>query len=207
MSSTGCRKNSKWLPIEIIGGILVIVVYIGFLLLSLAYYPPPYSPASNWLSDLGSPSQNPSGSHFYNIGCILTALCLFVFDASLVVWRTGQKKRDIELMISQILGCFPAFSLIMAAIFNIDTGELHSLWSAILVITFGYFFVMLGITLFTHSSFLRPIAIYGFTIAGINMVYGFGINTPWLEWVVIFMYLAFVGLIVLNVSMKLKSWR
>ena len=44
--------------------ILIAAIYIIMTILALAKYPEPFSPASNWLSDLGNRTVNPVGAIF-----------------------------------------------------------------------------------------------------------------------------------------------
>jgi hypothetical membrane protein len=58
-------------------------LYIIFTLISAIYFPAAYSPLTNWLSDLGNPTQNPSGALYYNIGGALTSITLIAFFAAI----------------------------------------------------------------------------------------------------------------------------
>jgi len=65
----------KW-PINSVAGAAVIVLYCVLTSSSWALLPTTYNPITNWLSDLGNSSYNPTGAIFYNLGCILTGIAL-----------------------------------------------------------------------------------------------------------------------------------
>jgi len=194
----------KW-PIGCVSGIAVIALYCTFTFTSLALYPTPYSPVTNWLSDLGNRSFNPVGAVFYNIGCVLTGIALFPFFAGLYKWYTREKWRKISLIATQIVGIFAAFSLIMIGVFSEDFMEQHAFWSSVFFVLNLVVLILVGLSLFTHPSYIKPIAYYGFLVAGINMVFVLVYNTPLFEWFTVFTALGYVGLLVYNM-LKAQSW-
>ena len=109
----------KW-PISIIAGIFVIVFYCTFTFISLALFPPPYSPIDNWLSDLGNSSYSPNGAIFYNIGCILTGSALCPFYIGLYKWYMDKTWHKLLIIITQIVGVASGFALIMIGVFSED---------------------------------------------------------------------------------------
>lgn len=179
-------------------GIAVIVLYCTFTFTSLALYPTPYSPVTNWLSDLGNSSFNPVGAVFYNIGCILTGVALFPFFAGLYKWYTHEKWRKISLIATQIVGFFAAFSLVMIGVFSEDVMEQHVFWSSVFFVLNLVVLILVGLSLFTHPSYIKPIAYYEFVVAGINLVFVLVYNTTLFEWFTVFTALGYVGLLVYN---------
>ena len=195
---------SKW-PISCIAGVAVIVLYCAFTFTSWALYPTPYSPVDNWLSDLGNSTYNPSGAILYNLGCILTGIALFPFFGGLYKWYTSDKGRRILLMITQAIGLFAAFSLIMIGVFSEDSGELHILWSSIFFLLNLLVLILMGVSLFTHPNYMKPIAYYGFIVAAINLLFILAYNIPLFEWFTVFTALGYVGLLVYNMLKKFKA--
>ena len=61
--------------------ILSVLTYLTFSMLAYLQYPLPFSPANNWLSDLGNQDSNPRGASLYNAGVILTALFISAWFA------------------------------------------------------------------------------------------------------------------------------
>ena len=195
---------SKW-PISCIAGVAVIVLYCAFTFTSWALYPTPYSPVDNWLSDLGNSTYNPSGAILYNLGCVLTGIALFPFFGGLYKWYTSDKGRRILLMVTQAIGLFAAFSLIMIGVFSEDSGELHILWSSIFFLLNLLVLILIGVSLFTHPNYMKPIAYYGFIVAAINLLFILAYNIPLFEWFTVFTALGYVGLLVYNMLKKFKA--
>lgn len=193
--------SHRWV-ISSIAGVVVIILYCTFTFISLALYPSVYSPTANWLSDLGSSSKNPNGAIYYNWGCILTGLALFPFFIGLYKWYTKENWRNASLVATQVIGCLAAFSLIMIGVFSEDSGWAHSLWSSVFFILNLLVLVMLGASLFTHSSYIRPIAYYGFIVAIINLLFVILNDTPILEWFTVFSALGYVGLLSYNLKVR-----
>ncbi|MFX1452863.1 MAG: DUF998 domain-containing protein [Promethearchaeota archaeon] len=187
----------KW-PISCIAGILVIAFYCIFTFTSLALYPPPFSPIDNWLSDLGNSSYNPNGAIFYNLGCILTGISLFPFFIGLYRWYSEEIWQKVILIITQIVGCCAAFSLIMIGVFSEDFMEPHIFWSEVFFRLNLLVLILSAITLYFHSDFIKLIAIYGIVVAIINLLFVFIFDTPLLEWFTVFTALGYVGLIIYN---------
>ncbi|MGB9714172.1 MAG: DUF998 domain-containing protein [Candidatus Bathyarchaeales archaeon] len=195
---------SKW-PVSCIAGVAVIVFYCAFTFASWALYPTPYNPVDNWLSDLGNSTYNPSGAILYNLGCVLTGIALFPFFGGLYKWYTNDKGRRILLMITQAIGLFAAFSLIMIGVFSEDSGELHILWSSIFFLLNLLVLILMGVSLFTHPNYMKPIAYYGFIVAAINLLFILAYNIPLFEWFTVFTALGYVGLLVYNMLKKFKA--
>lgn len=187
----------KW-PISCIAGIAVIILYCVFTFTSLALYPTPYSPVSNWLSDLGNSSLNPSGAVLYNTGCVLTGIALFPFFLGLYEWFTNETWKKIMLIITQTVGSLAAFSLIMVGVFSEDFMSLHITWSSVFFLLNLTVLVLLGVTLFTHAHYMKPIAYYGFVVAAINLFFVLAYSVPLFEWFTVFTALGYVGLLVYN---------
>jgi len=187
------------IPISIISGILVIVIYCAFTFISFVFFPTPYNPIKNWLSDLGNSSFNPNGAIFYNLGCILTGAFLFPFFIGLYKWYMVDKSwHKILIIASQIIGCCSALALIMIGVFSEDFNELHIFWS-------GFYFylnlsvLILGVfSLFWNPKFFKLIGIYGIVVSIINLLFAIVIIIPILEWFTVFSALSYVGLLVFN---------
>lgn len=193
------------LPISCIAGIAVIVLYCAFTFTSWALYPTSYNPMDNWLSDLGNSTYNPTGAIFYNVGCILTGIALFPFFGGFYKWYTNERGRKVSLMSTQIIGLFAAFSLVMIGVYSEDYGALHSMWSAIFFALNLIVLILLGVSLFTHPNYMKPIAIYGFIVAAINLLFVLVYNIPLFEWFTVFTALGYVGLIAYNMFKKFST--
>lgn len=195
------KLASTW-QVGRIAGIVVILIFGVSVFTSWAFYPKPYSPFTNWLSDLGNSNYNPKGAIFFNVGLILTGIAFFPFCLGLYKWYTNEKKRKINFILVQVSGFLLAFSIVMVGVFSEDYMTRHSLWSSILFISLGFFLFLLTGFLFTHPSNIKLIAYYGFAVGAIDIVFGLVYNTYLLEWVTVFSSIGYIALIVYNMFKK-----
>ncbi len=195
-------KLNKWL-ISVIPGILVIGFFYTFTFISLAFYPSPFNPVNNWLSDLGNSSYNPNGAFLFNLGCILTGSALFLFYLGMYKFYREEIYHKIAVISIQILGFCSGFALIMLGVYSQEFSGPHMIWA-------GAFFwlnlcvLILGnIAIIFHKDFMKPIAIYGWSAAGINFLFIllsiFMFNSPLLEWISVSTALGYVGLLIFNI--------
>ncbi|HYB68577.1 MAG TPA: DUF998 domain-containing protein [Candidatus Acidoferrales bacterium] len=191
----------KW-PISSVSGVVVIILYCAFTFSSWALYPAAYNPINNWLSDLGNSTRNPNGAVLYNVGCVLTGMALFPFFFGLYKWYTGESRRRAGVVVTQITGSAAALSLIMIGVFSENYGQLHDLWSQIFFLLNLVVLIVLGITLFNHPRYIKTIAVYGFIVVAINLMFLFLPNTPLLEWFTVFTALGYVALLSYNMAKK-----
>ena len=189
----------KW-PISSLSGVAVILLYCTFTFTSWALYPPPYSPVTNWLSDLGNSTYNPTGAIIYNLGCIFTGITLFPFFIGMYKWYTTEKWRKAALFITQAIGGTAAFALIMIGVFSEDAGYLHSLWSDIFFLLNLVVLILADLSLVSHPCHIKAIAGYAFAVVIINLMFVFASNTPLLEWFTVFTALGYVGLLSYNTT-------
>jgi hypothetical membrane protein len=188
---------SKW-PILSVAGVLVIVLYCAFTFTSIALFPGPFSPVTNWLSDFGNSSYSPRGAVFYNVGCILTGLALFPFFAGFFKWYVDGRRRKVQMIVTQAVGFVAAFALIMIGVFSEDYGALHVFWSDVFFILNLIVLLFANVSLMTHRRFIRPIGYYGLAVAVINLLFIVASNTPLLEWFTVFTALGYVALLSYN---------
>jgi hypothetical membrane protein len=197
---------SRW-PASSIAGIVVIVLYCVFTFTSFALFPGAYNPTTNWLSDLGNSSLNPEGAIYYDLGCILTGIALFPFFIGLYKWYTEENWRNASIVSTQVVGSLAAFSLVMIGVFSEDYAWAHNLWSQVFFILNFLVLIMLGISLFTHPSYIKPIGYYGFIVAIINLLFVLFSDRPILEWFTVFSALGYVGLLAYNMLIRSLKWR
>jgi hypothetical membrane protein len=150
-------------PINWLFGIMAVIIYLTFTFISRLYYPGPYGPLTNSLSDLGNPQQNPSGATFYNTGCILMGLTLIPFYLGLRHWNTGEKKMKVLLIAGQITGMFSSLSIILASVFPPGPHTAtHGFWAGMLFISTAFFWVFSAFSLLRHPASIKWIAYYSF---------------------------------------------
>jgi len=183
----------KRYPFSFIAGIILSLGYLVFTFLSYVFYPLPYSPTTNWLSDLGNPNLNPQGAIFYNLGIILTSLFLIVFFLGLSVWKIeGNKVQIIMLRLTQAFGIVGAFCMMMSGIFPINLYTIHSFWSTSLYILLSTGFVFSAAMLRYHQGFPRWLLILAVSTAVMVILTSFFPIAYVLEWITVILFLLYV---------------
>ena len=186
----------KYKYISFIGGILAVLDYLVFAFLAFRHYPLPYSPTTNWLSDLGNPNLNPQGAIFYNIGIISTALFLIVFFLGLSVWKLEDNKvQIIMLRLTQVFGILGAFCMMMSGIYPINLYKIHSFWSSSLYILMSTGFVFSAAALRYHIGVPRWLLILGISTAVMVILTSFFPIFFVLEWITVLLFLLYVILV------------
>jgi hypothetical membrane protein len=186
----------KYKYISFIGGILAVLDYLVFAFLAFRHYPLPYSPTTNWLSDLGNPNLNPQGAIFYNIGIISTALFLIVFFLGLSVWKLEDNKvQIIMLRLTQVFGILGAFCMMMSGIYPINLYKIHSFWSSSLYILMSTGFVFSAAALRYHIGVPRWLLILGISTAVMVILTSFFPTFFVLEWITVLLFLLYVILV------------
>jgi len=193
-------------------GISIIVFYCFFTLISFIFYPLPYSPINNALSDLGCYNFNPKGAIFYNLGCILTGILLFPFFIGFYIWYRDKVWHKLLGYSFQILGGIFSINLIMVGIFSEDFPIQHSIFSIALFLSFLVVLILGSIFLGFHPESIKIIIVYGIGVIIFNFIFTFIIfltlfgvisleslsSFTFLEWFSIFTALGWVGLLVYN---------
>lgn len=198
------------LHISFLSGMVAIIAFILFTFTALALYPGDYTPISNWFSDLGNSSYNPHGSIFFNLGCIITGIMLFMFFIGLYKWYRNEKMekignwRKVLLIIAQITGFFSAIALIMVGVYSEDYGAKHGLASALFFILLFLVLIMLNLPLLKHSKFLKPVGYFGFAVVIIDLLFIIlnavktNLPVPLFEWLAVFAALFWLGALSFN---------
>jgi hypothetical membrane protein len=183
----------KRYPFSFIAGILASSGYLVFTFLAFVLYPLPYSPTTNWLSDLGNPNLNPQGAIFYNMGIISTSMFLIVFFLGLSVWKIeGNKVQLIMLRLTQAFGIMGAFCMMMSGIFPINLYTIHSFWSTSLYILLSTGFVFSAAMLRYHQGFPGWLLILGVSTAVMVILTSFFPTAYVLEWITVILFLLYV---------------
>jgi hypothetical membrane protein len=196
-------RLKKW-PLTSISGVLVIMCYCVFTIISWAFYPDPFSPLTHYLSRLGNFNYSPFGAFFYNIGCILTGVALIPFFMGLYKWYTDRWLPKILLVPAQALGLASAIALIMIGVFSEEKGSPHMTASSTFFLLNFFVLLMVGVALLFHPQFLKLIALYGLTMNFSSLVFAFTVHSPLIEWYTVFGSLVYVGLLSFN-TIKLRT--
>lgn len=187
----------KW-PLATLSGVLVILLYCVFTLISWAFYPVPFSPWNNYLSRLGNFDYSPFGAYFYNFGCVLTGAALVPFFLGLNKWHSEGRLSKILLIGGQIVGILSAIALIMIGIFSEDQGSPHMTASSTFFVLNFIVLILINVALLWHPKFLKVIAVYGFSINVLSLGFELAVGGPLVEWFTVFGSLGFVALLSFN---------
>ena len=215
LNETSELLELKKYPIGIIPGVLVIGFFYAFTFISMAFYPTSFSPLNNWLSDLGNSNYNPKGAFLYNLGCILTGAMLFPFYLGMYkfyrkdFYSFNVRHLGLEVNIHkfsvigiQIVGCLSGFSLIMLGVFPSEYSGPHMIWAGMFFWLNLWVLILGNIALLFHKDFIKPIAIYGWVAATINVIFIFltifNIISPLMEWISVSTALGYVALLEFN---------
>lgn len=180
-------------------GIAAIPVYIGFTFVAHLQNPA-MGPFKNWLSDYGSPMQNPSGAFYYNLGCIIAAVLLAVFYAGMIRWhKRAQKKFLVCYICAEVGGLVAACALILASLIPIGTSSLHETFSLINMIGMDFFLVFTAIAALMNPYVSSFAGIFGILAAAFNILTSNLLSKFYLgEWVFFALFMAYVGVITYN---------
>ncbi|MGC9517214.1 MAG: DUF998 domain-containing protein [Methanomicrobiales archaeon] len=186
--------------------ILTVFIFLIFTLNAVILFPGNYSPLNNYLSDLGNSSYNSTGYLFFNLGCIITGMLLILFFYNLKKYFKPVPPRHKLLIISQIVGIYASFSLIMVGVFSEDYGFIHWIWSASFFTSLMITLILININILKDPQFTNKIAYYGFFVVIINLcfiiIYLLKIwdLTPLFEWITVILSLGWLLLIAYNFS-------
>jgi len=201
---SGLKIDIRRWPLTTISGVVVILLYCSFTLISWAFFPEPYGPITHYLSRLGNFDESPIGAYFYNMGCILTGIALIPFFLSLRVWHTGSKPQVILFIFGQFIGVLAAIALIMIGIYSEDQGAPHMTASSTFFVLNFIVLILISLALLWHPTFIKPIALYGFILDAATLGLELVMHGPIIEWITVFGSLFFVALISLN-SLRLAE--
>jgi hypothetical protein len=197
----------KW-PLIRIAGFASILLYCIFTAISISFFPTPYSPLNNFLSQLGNSNLNPEGAIFYNVAVILAGLAGILFYIGLYQWYT-KKTGNKLLLVSLAVGFINSLAIIMTGIYSESVNYAqHVFWSFLIFNTFVPILIIVNKTLLTFPEHTKAISYYGFIVAVIDIIllvavtlmfmgYGIGIGAI-MEWLSVFSYLGWVGILAYN---------
>jgi hypothetical membrane protein len=178
------------------GGIAAIVVYLLGAVTSWWFYPGPFTPLGNWLSDLGHYRRNPDGAVFYNMGCVLTAGALLVFVVGLGGWRSRALRGRALIASCQLSGLASVVSLAGLGLYSEDRMHQHMIYSNWFFASFPLFIVLLSSGIIGHPRVSKRVGALGFAVVLLGL--GFHLLLPGsrpLEWATELGFLLFVGVL------------
>jgi hypothetical membrane protein len=206
-------KASLWTAEWIIGGLYMkrhsslsfvtslaaLVCYLTCALLAFLRYPLPYSPLSNWLSDLGNVDVNPGGALFYNIGVVTTGVLLVLFFLGLSQWKLSKNRiQNLMLFLTQGFGILGALALVLSGLYPINHFALHSFFSSCSNILLGTALAFSVAALRYHATCPRWLLILGSVTTLMYLLFGISriVSSIYvLEWVTIALFISDIALL------------
>jgi hypothetical membrane protein len=182
----------RHLSLSFVTSLLAVLCYLTFAILAFAQYPLPYSPTSNWLSDLGNADLNPRGALFYNIGIVVTGILLLLFFFGLSQWKMENNwRQNLMLRLTQGFGILGALALVMSGLYPINHPALHSFFSISLYILLGTAFFFSVAALRYYPTCPKWLLILGALAALVDILSGVFHSVYVLEWVTVSLFLCY----------------
>ena len=185
-------------PLTTIAGLATIVVGVGLALVAYAHYPRAFSPATNWLSDLGDTLLSPRGSIFFRVDMIVAGIALSAFFLGLVPWHRGQRPLFKGLLgFGQFSGLVAAMALAMSGVNPENHPTAHAFWVTVFFISLAIAVWFVGWAPAWHRplpQWLPYIAIIAFAADVAALI----ARRHWLEWLAVALLLCFIGAVALG---------
>ncbi|MFW9851104.1 MAG: DUF998 domain-containing protein [Candidatus Thorarchaeota archaeon] len=185
-------------------------LYITLTAVSISYYPGPFGPLTNYLSQLGNSSLNPEGAIFYNLALFCTGIS--VIPATIAIYKFYSNDKNKKILVSVVIcGFFNGLSIVMAGVFNEDFSELHFIWSMIIFLTLIPLLFLTNIGLWNHQDYSRSIGLYGLSLGIFDMIFVayvviWGTNSgAILEWITIFVYISWFILVSIQILYRERN--
>ena len=195
----------KKIPLSVFFGVLVVVIFWTFAIISITQYEGIYNPFIHYMSHLGNSVLNPKGAIFFNLGCIISGSLLFPFFIGLYEWYIGGNRNKKLTQGTQIAGFFSAFGMIMIGVFTEDTIVLHVIFAVFLFFV-NIFTLLLPALALYQFSFTKKIAKFAYIAVGINITLMF-VFIPIIEWVTISISFSFILLLIQNMNKRIDKYR
>ena len=198
MEGTHATRARRIPPLATIAGLAAIVVCVGLAAVAYALYPYAFSPAANWISDLGNTLLNPSGSIVFRLDMIAVGVALAVFFVGLTVWLRGQRLIfKAFLVLGQFSGVAAAVALVMTGIYSENDRTAHAIWVTVLFIALASAIWFIGWAPVWHPRLPQRIP-YVALAAGAADLASIIVRRHWLEWLAVALLLCFVAAVALG---------
>ena len=163
-----------------------------------AYYPRAYSPAANWISDLGDTLLSPRGSIFFRADMVVVGLVLAAFFVGLASWHDGQRLIfKAFLALGQFSGLVAAAALMMTGIYSENDSAAHALWVTVLFIAMASAVWFIGWAPVWHRRLPRKVPFVAWAACAADLAAIID-HRHWLEWLAVVLLLCFVGAVALG---------
>ncbi len=185
-------------PLATIAGLAAIVVSVTLAIVAYSYYPWAFSPAANWISDLGNTLLSPRGSIYFRLDMVAVGAVLAAFFVGLRAWARGQHiALKLLVVVGQFSGLVAAGALIMTGIFSENDYAAHALWATVLFIALATAVWFIGWAPVWHPDLPQKITYLAFAVCAVDVV-SIVARRHWLEWLAVGLLLCFVGAVSLG---------
>ena len=185
-------------PLATIAGLVAIVVSVTLAVVAYSLYPWAFSPAANWISDLGNTLLSPRGSIFFRLDMIAVGAVLAAFFVGLWAWARGQHiALKLLVLIGQISGLVAAGALVMTGIFSENDYTAHAVWATVLFIALATAVWFIGWAPIWHPDLPQKITYLAFAVCAVDVI-SIVARRHWLEWLAVGLLLCFVGAVALG---------
>jgi len=185
-------------PLATVAGLVAIVVAVTLALVAYGYYPWAFSPAANWVSDLGNTLLSPRGSIYFRLDMIALGGLLTAFFVGLRAWWRGQS-RFVRLLVvvGQGSGLVSAVAIVMTGVFSENDYAAHALWATVLFIALATAVLFMGWVHVWHTGLSQRLAYAAFAVCAVDVISVIE-RRHWLEWVAVGSLLCFVAAVSLG---------
>lgn len=204
------KKVINW--VTAILGVLGVVLYITFTIISISFFPGEFRAIDDYLSVLGNSNLNPAGAIFYNIGIYCAAFLVFIFFLGFGLSKRNDERKKLLITIT-VVGILNALAIAMSGIFpEAKNYDVHFVSSLSIFITLIPLFILLSIYLLRNGIISKILAISGFVLAVFNtffVIYVLTIGTSTgsiIEWISVFSYNGWVAVNGINLLINKKSF-
>jgi hypothetical membrane protein len=145
-----------------IAGVLCIATYWIFTAVAAATLDPPFSFATTWISDFGSPTLNPSRNAIFNGSTVAAAVISMLFYSGLLAWRGGRSEwQKLCLGVGCAAGLWAGVCMVMFGIYNEGYPDQHHFWAFYYFLMYPIVFASLAAALWTHPTFRKQTLVPG----------------------------------------------
>ncbi len=181
-----------------VAGLTAIVVCVALALLAYAYYPRAFSPAANWISDLGDTLLSPRGSIYFRADMVSVGVVLGAFFIGLGCWHHGQRLIFKGfLALGQFSGLVAAAALVMTGIYSENDATAHAIWVTVLFIAMASAVWFIGWAPVWHPRLPRKVPYVAWLACAADLA-AIIAHRHWLEWFAVGLLLCFVAAVALG---------
>lgn len=175
-------------------GFLGVTAYLVFAIVSFTLYEGAFTPAGNWLSDLGNRVLNPSGSLYYRLAGIVGGAALLPFFLLITPPPSGKKKAGVIVFaLVKVFGAAASICFALTGVFSEDMMPMHSWFSIANFAAFGTAVALTAIYSIiarAYPAWLTVVCIAGWIADVLSWIWN---ETRWLEWIVVALLIAYVA--------------